>query len=79
MVTHMINVGEETGGLDSMLSKAAVFLDNEIERTVESLTSLLEPLMIVVLGGFVGSMVIALYLPMFKVDTLINGNNSPGG
>ena len=78
MVTHMINVGEETGGLDLMLSKSASFLDNEIERTVESLTSLLEPLMIVVLGGAVGSMVIALYLPMFKVDTLINGNSSNG-
>jgi type IV pilus assembly protein PilC len=79
MVTHMINVGEETGGLDMMLSKAAAFLDNEIERTVDSLTSLLEPLMIVVLGGVVGSMVIALYLPMFKVDTLVNGNSSNGG
>jgi type IV pilus assembly protein PilC len=79
MVTHMVSVGEETGGLDTMLSKAATFLDGEIERTVESLTSLLEPLMIVVLGGAVGSMVICLYLPMFKVDTLINGNNSNGG
>jgi|SRR5579875_306466 len=79
MVTHMINVGEETGGLDMMLSKAAAFLDSEIERTVESLTSLLEPLMIVVLGGAVGSMVICLYLPMFKVDTLINGNSGNGG
>jgi len=79
MVTHMVSVGEETGGLDTMLAKAAAFLDGEIERTVESLTSLLEPLMIVVLGGAVGSMVICLYLPMFKVDTLINGNNNNGG
>lgn len=78
MVTHMINVGEETGGLDMMLSKAAAFLDNEIERTVDSLTSLLEPLMIVVLGGVVGCMVIALYLPMFKVDTLVNTNSNAG-
>lgn len=78
MVTHMISVGEETGGLDSMLAKAATFLDNEIERTVESLTSLLEPLMIVVLGGAVGSMVICLYLPMFKVDTLINNGHNGG-
>ena len=76
MITHMINVGEETGGLDTMLAKAATFLDNEIERTVESLTSLLEPLMIVVLGGAVGSMVICLYLPMFKVDTLINNGHN---
>lgn len=78
MITHMISVGEETGGLDSMLAKAATFLDNEIERTVESLTSLLEPLMIVVLGGAVGSMVICLYLPMFKVDTLINNGHNGG-
>ena len=76
MVSHMINVGEETGALDTMLSKAAAFLDSEIERTVESLTSLLEPLMIVVLGGAVGSMVICLYLPMFKVDTLINNGHN---
>ena len=77
MLMHMMSVGEETGGLDDMLAKAASFLDGEIERTVETLTSLLEPLMIVVLGGAVGSMVICLYLPMFKVDTLINnGSNS---
>jgi type IV pilus assembly protein PilC len=76
MVSHMINVGEETGALDTMLAKAAAFLDSEIERTVESLTSLLEPLMIVVLGGAVGSMVICLYLPMFKVDTLINNGHN---
>lgn len=76
MVRHMIGVGEETGSLDDMLSKAAVFLDNEVSRTVESLTSLLEPLMIVVLGGVVGAMIIALYLPMFKVDTLVNGNSA---
>jgi type IV pilus assembly protein PilC len=72
MVTHMISVGEETGALDDMLSKVAGFLDEEIERTVEALTSLLEPLMIVVLGGAVGAMVVCLYLPMFNVDTLVN-------
>jgi type IV pilus assembly protein PilC len=76
MIQHMISVGEETGGLDNMLAKAASFLDQEIERTVESLTSLLEPLMIVVLGGAVGSMVVCLYLPMFKVDTLINNGHN---
>jgi type IV pilus assembly protein PilC len=76
MISHMMSVGEETGGLDGMLAKAAAFLDDEIARTVESLTSLLEPLMIVVLGGAVGSMVICLYLPMFKVDTLINNGHN---
>ncbi len=72
MMNHMISVGEETGGLDEMLGKAADFLDGEIQRTVSSLTSLLEPLMIVVLGGAVGAMVICLYLPMFDVDKLVN-------
>ena len=68
----MIGVGEETGALDQMLGRSSKFLEEEIERMVESLTSLLEPLLIVILGGAVGSMVICLYLPMFKVDTLIN-------
>ena len=75
MVSQMMSVGEETGALDAMLGRAAGFLEEEIERTVASLTSLLEPLMIVILGGCVGTMVVCLYLPMFKVDTLINGNN----
>jgi type IV pilus assembly protein PilC len=72
MVTHMMSVGEETGALDDMLAKVSKFLDEEIERTVDALTSLLEPLMIVVLGSAVGAMVICLYLPMFNVDTLVN-------
>jgi type IV pilus assembly protein PilC len=72
MVTHMMSVGEETGALDDMLAKVSGFLDEEIERTVDALTSLLEPLMIVVLGGAVGAMVVCLYLPMFNVDTLVN-------
>jgi type IV pilus assembly protein PilC len=78
MVAQMMAVGEETGALDAMLGKAATFLEDEIARLVDSLTSLLEPLLIVVLGGTVGSMVICLYLPMFKVDTLINGGGSGG-
>ena len=72
MMNHMIGVGEETGGLDEMLAKAADFLDGEIQRTVNALTSLLEPLLIVILGGAVGTMVICLYLPMFNVDKLVN-------
>ncbi len=75
MVSQMMSVGEETGALDAMLGRAAGFLEEEIERTVSALTSLLEPLMIVILGGCVGTMVICLYLPMFKVDTLINGSS----
>lgn len=72
MVTQMMAVGEETGALDAMLNRAATFLEEEIERTVEALTSLLEPIMIVVLGSCVGTMVICLYLPMFNVDKLVN-------
>ena len=72
MLSHMIGVGEETGNLDEMLAKAAAFLDGEIQRTVRALTSLLEPLLIVVLGGAVGTMVICLYLPMFNVAKLVN-------
>jgi type IV pilus assembly protein PilC len=76
MVTQMIGVGEETGALDQMLGRSSKFLEEEIERMVESLTSLLEPMLIVILGGAVGSMVICLYLPMFKVDTLINNGTN---
>jgi type IV pilus assembly protein PilC len=76
MVSQMMSVGEETGALDSMLSRAGAFLDEEIERMVDSLTSLLEPLLIVVLGGAVGSMVVCLYLPMFNVAKLVNNGTN---
>ena len=76
MVAQMMAVGEETGALDTMLARAGGFLEEEIARMVESLTSLLEPAMIVVLGGTVGTMVICLYLPMFNVDKLVNANGS---
>jgi len=68
MVSQMIAVGEETGALDDMLGKIATFYDQEVQAMVDALASLLEPLMIVVLGGLVGSMIIALYLPMFSID-----------
>ncbi len=71
MVTQMMAVGEESGALDTLLEKIADFYDQEVEATVNALTSLLEPLMIVVLGGCVGTMVIALYLPMFNIIKLI--------
>jgi type IV pilus assembly protein PilC len=67
MVTHMIGVGEETGALDTMLSKVADFYEDQVESAVKSLTSILEPLMIVVVGAIVGFIVIAMYMPMFKV------------
>jgi type IV pilus assembly protein PilC len=71
MVVQMITVGEDTGALDEMLHKIAEFYDQEVEATTEQLTSLIEPLMIAVLGAIVGSMIIALYMPIFTVFDLI--------
>lgn len=71
MVVQMMAVGEDTGALDNMLHKISEFYDQEVESTTESLTALIEPLMIAVLGGIVGSMIIALYMPIFKVFDLI--------
>jgi type IV pilus assembly protein PilC len=72
MVVQMMSVGEDTGALDEMLHKIAEFYDQEVEATTEALTSLIEPLMIAVLGGIIGSMIIALYMPIFGVFKLIN-------
>ena len=71
MVVQMMAVGEETGALDTMLAKIAEFYDQEVESTTESLTALIEPLMIAFLGGIVGSMIVALYMPIFKIFDLI--------
>ena len=71
MVVHMINVGENTGALDNMLSKIADFYDDEVDTAVNALTSLLEPLMIVFLGVVVGGLVVAMYMPIFKMVTLV--------
>ncbi len=71
MVVQMISVGEDTGALDAMLDKVSDFYDQEVESTTESLTSLIEPVMIGVLGSIVGAMIIALYMPMFKIFELI--------
>jgi type IV pilus assembly protein PilC len=71
MAIQMISIGEETGELDSMLMKIAEFYEDEVEQAVKALTSILEPVMIVVLGGMVGTILLSMYLPMFKVfDTL---------
>ena len=71
MVVQMMAVGEETGALDTMLHKIAEFYDQEVESTTESLTALIEPLMIAFLGAIVGSMIVALYMPIFKIFDLI--------
>jgi type IV pilus assembly protein PilC len=67
MVTQMIGVGEETGALETMMTKVAEFYEEQVAAAVKALTSILEPIMIVVVGGIVGFIVIAMYLPMFKV------------
>ncbi|HEX8100885.1 MAG TPA: type II secretion system F family protein [Actinomycetota bacterium] len=71
MVVQMLAVGEETGSLDTMLEKVAIFYDDEVTATVDSLTATIEPLMIFIVGGAVGLSVIALYLPMFNIIKLI--------
>jgi type IV pilus assembly protein PilC len=71
MVVQMMAVGEDTGALDAMLHKISEFYDTEVEATTEALTALIEPLMIAFLGGIIGSMIIALYMPIFKIFDLI--------
>ena len=67
MVAHMVGVGEETGALDTMLDKIADFYEDQVDAAVKALTSILEPIMIVVVGGIVGFIVISMYMPLFKV------------
>src|SRR5271155_836312 len=67
MVTHMVGVGEETGALDSMLDRIAEFYEEQVEASVKALTSILEPMMILVIGSIVGFIVISMYLPLFEV------------
>jgi type IV pilus assembly protein PilC len=71
MVTHMIAVGEATGALDTMMNKIADFYDDEVDNSVNNLTAMMEPMLMVFLGGSVGFIVIAMYLPIFKLITLI--------
>ena len=71
MVVQMLAVGEETGQVDTMLDKVAKFYDQEVEASVDALTSLIEPLLIAIIGGAVGAAVIALYMPMFNIIKLI--------
>lgn len=71
MVTQMINVGEETGALDGMLSKIADFYEEEVDQAVEGLTSIIEPILIVFLGGTLGFIVVAMFMPMFQLGNLV--------
>jgi type IV pilus assembly protein PilC len=72
MVVQMMAVGEDTGALDTMLHKISDFYDQEVESTTEALASLIEPLKIAFLGGIIGAMIIALYMPIFNIIDLIN-------
>ena len=72
MVIQMIGVGEKTGGLDEMLAKIADFYDEEVDAAVSALTSIIEPVIIVVMGAVIGGILIAMYLPMFDIIGKIN-------
>jgi type IV pilus assembly protein PilC len=71
MVLQMVAIGEESGALDSMLSKVADFFEQEVDEAVESLSSLMEPMIMVILGGLIGGIVVAMYLPIFKMGQAI--------
>jgi type IV pilus assembly protein PilC len=71
MVSHMVRVGEETGELDKMLGKIADFYEDEVDSSIANLTSIIEPLMMIAVGCVVGVIIISMYLPMFKLLTLI--------
>jgi len=72
MVIQMINVGESVGALDAMLQKIADFYDEEVDQAVENLTSMIEPFMMVFLGGMIGGIVVAMYLPIFKMGSIVS-------
>ena len=71
MVIQMVSIGEETGALDAMLGKVADFYEAEVDDAVEALSSLMEPMIMVVLGTLIGGMVIAMYLPIFKMGQAV--------
>jgi type IV pilus assembly protein PilC len=71
MVVQMINVGESVGALDVMLEKIADFYDEEVDQAVENLTAMIEPFMMVFLGGMIGGIVVAMYLPIFKLSSVM--------
>jgi len=71
MVIQMVQIGEESGALDGMLSKVADFFEAEVDDAVEALSSLMEPVIMVVLGTLIGGMVIAMYLPIFKLGQAV--------
>jgi type IV pilus assembly protein PilC len=71
MVSQMVKIGEETGELEKMLSKIADFYEDEVDAAIQTLTSIIEPVMMILVGMMVGVIVISMYLPMFKMLTLV--------
>jgi type IV pilus assembly protein PilC len=71
MVTQMVSIGEESGSLDAMLGKVADFFEDEVDEAVASLSSLMEPMIMVILGVLIGGLVIAMYLPIFKLGSVV--------
>ncbi|MBU0676157.1 MAG: type II secretion system F family protein [Proteobacteria bacterium] len=71
MVVQMVNVGESTGALDAMLAKIADFYDEEVDQAVDNLTAMIEPFMMVFLGGMIGGLVVAMYLPIFQLGNVV--------
>jgi type IV pilus assembly protein PilC len=71
MVLQMVSIGEESGSLDGMLAKVADFFEQEVDDAVDALSSLMEPMIMVVLGVLIGGMVIAMYLPIFKMGQAV--------
>lgn len=73
MMVQMTAIGEESGALDSMLSKVADFYEEEVDEAVDGLASLMEPIIMVVLGVLIGGLVIAMYMPIFKLGEVVGG------
>ena len=71
LVIQMVGIGEESGSLEEMLDKVAVYYENEVDNAVDGLTSLMEPLIMAVLGVLVGGLVIAMYLPIFQMGAVV--------
>lgn len=71
MVIQMVAIGEESGSIDSMLSKVADFFEEEVDSAVDNLSSLMEPLIMSVLGVIIGGLIIAMYLPIFKLGAVV--------
>ncbi|PZL90327.1 type II secretion system F family protein, partial [Acinetobacter baumannii] len=71
MAIQMVAIGEESGALDSMLDKVATYYENEVDNAVDGLTSMMEPLIMAILGVLVGGLVIAMYLPIFQMGSVV--------